>query len=648
MPRQTIAALLYLIGFAANVFVTAAAHAQATLNAPAEAGSGSTVEVSWTGPGENYDSVYILKPDQSDDASGIHSTSILNKKNPLALVMPDEPGEFEIRYWSRSEKQVLARQAIILHDEPSSLDAPASAPVGSDLEVSWSGPGNSYDNITLVPNDADDAAKAMARASILRPSPVILKLPETAGEYEIRYVTRQNQRVLARRPLTIEAVAASLEGPESPKRGEVVEVTWEGPGNNYDRIEIHPADAAENARALVVVGITNRRNPVSIKVPDAPGDYELRYSTAREKKVLARRAFTIRDVETTLEAPDLALAATPLQVGWKGPGNNYDRIELVDLVDPETVLARAAILGGKNPVMLNVPDVEGSHLLRYVTTQANNILATRPIEIQPAGRLRVSFETERDITTGTIGSSGAVELVLDASGSMLKRTESGERRIEIARTVLQDIVRDYLADGQPLALRVFGHREPDSCRTDLEMPLAPLNREQVISTISGINAMNLAKTPIADSLAKVPADLAGAGGAKTIVLITDGEETCGGDPAQVITKLRKSGLDLQLSIVGFAIDDMELKASFQEWAALGGGSYFDAQSADDLLRSLRTVISGPFSVVNAEGEIAGQGIIGGADIVLPPGTYRVRMAGEPPRWIEDVVIKPRETTEASF
>ncbi len=622
--------------------------AQATLDAPASAGTGATVEVSWTGPGENYDSVYVLKPGQPDEASGIHSASILNGKNPIALLMPDEPGEFELRYWSRGDKRVLARRPITLIDAPSSLEAPERAPMGVVLPVAWEGPGNKYDLVVVVPAGSPDAAVAVAQATILNANPVNLNLPESPGEYELRYVTRQNKRVLARRPLTIEAVAASLSGPSSAKRGEVVEVTWEGPGNNYDRVEIHAAGAADDARPLAARGITSRRNPISLKVPDEPGDYEFRYSTAREKLLLARQPFSIRDVESTLQAPELALAASPLYVQWQGPGNNYDRVELIDPAAPEEPLASGSILNGVNPVLIHVPDIAGQYELRYVTTMANNILATRAIEIQPAGRLRVSFVGTRELSAPATGGFGAIELILDASGSMLKRTESGARRIEVARDVLQMMVRDYLSDGQPLALRVFGHKEVESCRTDLELPLAPLDREQAAVTIASINAMNLAKTPIADSIAQVPNDLAKANGPKSIILITDGEETCEGDPAQVIASLRSAGLDVQVSVVGFAIDDAELKNSFEQWAAVGGGGYFDARSADDLLRSLKAVISGPFTVLNKRDEIVGEGIIGGADIVLPPGTYRVRTGGEPPRWIENVKIRPRETTEAAF
>ena len=130
--------------------------------------------------------------------------------------------------------------------------------------------------------------------------------------------------------------------------------------------------------------------------------------------------------------------------------------------------------------------------------------------------------------------SGAVEVILDASGSMLQRLE-GERRIEIAKAAVEHLLGDVLPAGAPFALRVFGHREADSCRTDLEIALAPLEVAMARSKVRGVEAKNRAKTPIGASLLAAKDDLAGVEGPATVVLVTDGEETCEGDPPAAIS-----------------------------------------------------------------------------------------------------------------
>ncbi|MDX1385730.1 MAG: VWA domain-containing protein, partial [Thermoanaerobaculia bacterium] len=157
---------------------------------------------------------------------------------------------------------------------------------------------------------------------------------------------------------------------------------------------------------------------------------------------------------------------------------------------------------------------------------------------------------------------GAVELILDASGSMHKRLGS-RTRIEVAKEVLTAAVDEYLPSGTPLAVRVFGNVEANSCRTDVLVPLAPLDSAAVSRRIAGVVPQSYAKTPIADSLRLVESDLRGAQGRRLVVLVTDGEETCGGDPARVIAQLRARGVDLRVNIVGFAIDDADLESQFR-------------------------------------------------------------------------------------
>ena len=232
---------------------------------------------------------------------------------------------------------------------------------------------------------------------------------------------------------------------------------------------------------------------------------------------------------------------------------------------------------------------------------------------------------------------GAVELILDASGSMLKRMD-GKRRIVIAKEVLTEAVNELIPAGTPVALRVFGHKEPGSCRTDLEIALKPLDPVAASATIAGVNAMNLAKTPIADSLAMVESDLKSAEGPKVVVLVTDGEETCEGDAEKVIQRLRDKGFDVTLNIVGFAIDDDELESQFQSWAELGGGRYFSAKNQEGLSQSLKEALQIPYSVYDSSGTLAGDGVVDGEPLELEQGFYRVVVATSPPRTFDKVEI----------
>lgn len=278
----------------------------------------------------------------------------------------------------------------------------------------------------------------------------------------------------------------------------------------------------------------------------------------------------------------------------------------------------------------------------------------RPVDFE----VEVAFETVEDPSPATIAVSagdagvtpearGAVEIILDASGSMLKRM-GGERRIEIAKAAIRDTVQNTLPDGIPLALRVYGHREAGSCRTDLEVPLAPLDKTSFLATVEGIQAINLARTPIADSLAAVASDLGEAEGRRLVILLTDGEETCNGDPAAAIEALGEQGVDVRVNIVGFAIDDDTLKDEFRSWAELGGGEYLDAGEADALGEALEQSLRIPFDVIDGSGDVIASGFVGEAPVEVPAGEYSVRIRAAQDRWVRDLQLAPGDERVVDF
>ncbi|MEJ2308052.1 MAG: VWA domain-containing protein [Gammaproteobacteria bacterium] len=220
---------------------------------------------------------------------------------------------------------------------------------------------------------------------------------------------------------------------------------------------------------------------------------------------------------------------------------------------------------------------------------------------------------------------GAIELILDASGSMLKRLPDGQRRIAVAHRALASLVENTLPPGTPFAFRAFGLEE-DACRSELLLPLGPLDPAAAADAIRGVPAINLARTAIAKSLALAADDLAEQEPPLVIVLVTDGEETCDGDIDAQIASIRKRGIDLRLTIVGFAIDDAELAATFARWAEAGGGQYLSADDADALGPAIDAAIAPRFSLVRLflDGREAPAGMIGLGEVrELPAGRYRL-------------------------
>ena len=284
--------------------------------------------------------------------------------------------------------------------------------------------------------------------------------------------------------------------------------------------------------------------------------------------------------------------------------------------------------------------------------QADQMAATQTLTFgQPTGGLQLLLAGSSGVgQTGTapVGSP-AVEIILDASWSMMEFL-GDDTRFEAARTALQNITDAVLPDGTPIAVRVFGNIEGDfSCRTDLMVPYQLLDRDALATFLTDVEPQFNANTPIADSLARVQFDLADAGDLERIVvLLTDGKETCGGDPAAQIRKLRESGIAIEVNIVGLAIADDTLKIEFERWAEIGGGQYFDVTDPDQLAEVLGEAVLIPYVVRNEAGNIVTFGRVGGRTQNLPVGSYEVEVRTVPTMTFERVEIVEGELVQLTL
>lgn len=190
------------------------------------------------------------------------------------------------------------------------------------------------------------------------------------------------------------------------------------------------------------------------------------------------------------------------------------------------------------------------------------------------------------------GPTQDLEIILDASGSMWGQIK-GEPKIGIAKRVLIDLV-DSLKDRKDLALgiRVYGHqshRKEKNCKdTKLEVPFGTPNPGKARALMKRVNAQG--QTPIAYSLleAKKDFDLA-AKRKRTIILITDGLESCDGDPCNVAKQLAASGVDLKIHVVGFDLGPAEM-AKLKCLVGPSGGLLLAAGDAAQLKKALGEVI----------------------------------------------------------
>ncbi len=180
-----------------------------------------------------------------------------------------------------------------------------------------------------------------------------------------------------------------------------------------------------------------------------------------------------------------------------------------------------------------------------------------------------------------------IMLVFDASGSMWGKIE-GRPKISVAKDALRSIVKD-LSQDKDLGLLVYGHRRKDDC-SDIELlaPVGTLDSHEVDLAIEKIKPKG--KTPISNSVRKAAEELKYTENKATVVLISDGIETCNADPCELAIELESLGVDFTAHVIGLDIKTEEDQAKLKCLADNTGGKFLLASSASELNKALEETV----------------------------------------------------------
>ncbi len=251
--------------------------------------------------------------------------------------------------------------------------------------------------------------------------------------------------------------------------------------------------------------------------------------------------------------------------------------------------------------------------------------------------------------------SAPILFIYDASGSMWGQME-GKTKKEIAAEVLSTAVNN-LSENQKVGLMAYGHRKKGDC-DDVEF-LVDLNntgKKNVIEAVNGITP--LGRTPLARSATLAINSLRDAKTKATIILITDGIESCDGNICDVVLAAKAEGIDFKLHIVGFGLKESETE-QLKCAAKAGDGQYYNADNAGGLGEMLDEATSETidkpvdnfsvyatkngeavdvwikaYKIDSKESIDAGRSYRDSAFIYLPEGKY-------------NIVIRPLENTDIS-
>ncbi|WP_137792198.1 VWA domain-containing protein [Bacillus sp. E(2018)] len=188
-----------------------------------------------------------------------------------------------------------------------------------------------------------------------------------------------------------------------------------------------------------------------------------------------------------------------------------------------------------------------------------------------------------------------VEIILDASGSMAKKVK-GKTQMELAKEAIDNFVQS-LPDKANVGLRVYGHKGSGSdsdkklsCESsNLVYPIASYNAAEFDKALNqfqpkGWTPITLALEEAQKDLSKYPADKNN----NIVFLVSDGIETCEGDPVIAAKKLVDSNISPIVNVIGFNVDGKGQK-QLKDVAAAAGGIYTDINDQTQLKKEFERV-----------------------------------------------------------
>ncbi|SHF17713.1 D-amino-acid dehydrogenase/Ca-activated chloride channel family protein [Seinonella peptonophila] len=203
----------------------------------------------------------------------------------------------------------------------------------------------------------------------------------------------------------------------------------------------------------------------------------------------------------------------------------------------------------------------------------------RPI-IQKFNQLGTNINVNQDGQPGKLtlpeNKKVHVSILLDASGSMNKKI-GGKTKMGIAKGAVKKFAASLPTNAE-ISLRVYGHKgsengasKEESCNSTEEIYKSTGYNESEFA--AALDKMNPAGwTPIGKALESVSQDIKADTTDSYVYVVSDGEETCGGDPVGAAKKLKESSIKTVVNIIGFDVEDKGQK-SLQDVAYAGGGQF---------------------------------------------------------------------------
>ncbi|KAB8139468.1 VWA domain-containing protein [Gracilibacillus oryzae] len=274
--------------------------------------------------------------------------------------------------------------------------------------------------------------------------------------------------------------------------------------------------------------------------------------------------------------------------GTELPENLEEHDELMNLMEQFPIITE------------DTPEEEINQFTLYLFSLFREELTAPDIALDQWEAMGITPPDEVDEGDGeaavTVKQNYNMAILLDASGSMAN-LEGDQTRMQLAKDAIENFVQD-LPEAANVSLYVYGHKgsssesdRPASCEGIEEVyPLGNFDRNNFNKALDQFNPAGW--TPMASAIEYVENDwkeLQGEENINTIYLVSDGIETCDGDPVAAIQSLKESNVAPLINIIGYQVDN-EGAEQLREMAEAAEAKFIDAKSQEDLVAEFELTI----------------------------------------------------------
>ncbi|MEC0240296.1 VWA domain-containing protein [Paenibacillus dokdonensis] len=222
--------------------------------------------------------------------------------------------------------------------------------------------------------------------------------------------------------------------------------------------------------------------------------------------------------------------------------------------------------------------------------------------------VKVNNERPDDKITLPTSKKLHISILLDASGSM-KAQIHGKSKMDSAKEAIQSFA-DKLPQNAEVSLRVYGHKgtgsqkdKQISCNSTEEIFHGQGDQtNQMKTALQGVQPTGW--TPIANALKSVKQDINPETTDSVVYVVSDGIETCGGNPVQIAKELNQSKVKTVVNIIGFNVDN-EGQKLLRQVATSGGGEFTSVDNDESLKNYLNKAyakLQGEWTMWKEKGE----------------------------------------------